>query len=245
MLEASVSSVYYDYYDQKAFFTVNLSNRGSAPVNITEVALQGPYGYYSTTGILASTPSLPLVLAPGESTSLNVTTAVALVQLDVYAQVQVEIKDNDSHVLVLNTTVVRSPGWMSGDWRSDLALLLPDLILHEAAGLPVPYNHFMAWGNVQTSYGLGYITIDVYNVTGNLLEMANTSWLINATVDLLTGGNVTNMTIDSIVVNESHLYISAHEMVDGAFHQVEIVEIEITYHPDLNMTSVRISLTEA
>ncbi|MEB3765527.1 MAG: hypothetical protein GSR77_05120 [Desulfurococcales archaeon] len=234
ILEADASEIYYDEFMEKLNVTINITNNGNNAVTINEIRVAG----YSTTDILEASPGLPLTLNPGETVSINITTIVNLVTLDIYADYPITILTSQGNLTITSKTV-RAPGWMSGYWNDDFLTLLTDKVFLEI-GKPVPYEHLFVLSTTQTDYGIATTYKKIYNLTGNILQQVNKTELLNNLQDFLEHNNLSNLAIDESYTNETYLYISA-TLTEGGYKHAEVT---IIYDQNLNKTTIIVMTSE-
>ncbi len=235
-LEASASKIRYDSVMEKFNLTINITNTGTGPVTIEEVAVAG----YSTSNILEATPALPLALAPGESVSLEVETWASMAALDLYADYPVVIVTSHGNFTISSETV-RAPGWQSGYWNDDFLAILTDKVFLEL-GMPEPYEHHLKIYTGDTGYGVATTYELTYNITGNILAKVNTTMLLQALEDFMHHNNMSNLTIDSARANETYLHINASLADSESYKHAEVT---IVYLEDQGITQIITSTTEA
>ena len=236
LLEASASNIYYDEAMERMMVVVNVTNTGSDPIAVEEILVAG----YSTNDVLGATPELPLTIGPGEAASINVTTTVNLVTIDIYADYPIVLVTPQGNVTITAKSV-RAPGWFSGYWEDDFLTMLTDSVFLEI-GIPVPYNHTLVISTNQTQYGIATTYKKIYNVTGNIFEKINGSQLLAAIEDFLQNNNLSSLTIDNAYINETYLHVSASLAENGGYKHAEVI---VAYDQDADLTQVILATTIA
>lgn len=236
-LSVSASEIYYDPFMEWATVIINVTNNGDQVVSIDEIYLDG---YSTTTGVLNSNPEVPISISPGETASINVTPAINLIDLDIYADYPIKLLISGEGNITIYAHAVRAPGWISGEWLNDFLILLTDKVFL-GLGAPIPYEHVFGWSTSSTVYGIAESYTNKWNVTGNLLAGINTTSFLRGLEEFLQNNNMSNLSITNVHLNSTYIYINASH-VDGGYKQAEV---SIAYYPGTNITQVTIMVTEA